>query len=65
MRNVMEVQMNRTDEVVERAMAVVAASKARRERQEQQRKQVYERVQIESLRKPNIPKGIQLRLSLQ
>ncbi|WP_164901693.1 hypothetical protein [Neorhizobium lilium] len=57
--------MNRTNEVVERALSVVAASKAKRERQEQQRRQVYERVQIESRRKPNIPKGVQLRLSLQ
>ena len=57
--------MTRTDEVVERAMALVAASRALRERQEQHRKQVYEKVQIAALRKPNIPKGIQLRLNLQ
>ena len=57
--------MTRADEVVERAMALVAASRALRERQEQQRKQVYEKVQIAALRKPNIPKGVQLRLNLQ
>lgn len=57
--------MTRADEVVERAMALVAASRALRERQEQQRKQVYERIQIAALRKPNIPKGVQLRLNLQ
>jgi hypothetical protein len=61
----MEVQMNRTNEVVERALAVVAASKARRERHDRERRRVYERVQIESLRKPNVPKGGQLRLGLQ
>ena len=63
--NMVEVQMRRTDEVVERALAVVAASRALRERQEQQRKQVYEKVQISTLRRPNIPKGMQLRLNLQ
>lgn len=57
--------MNRTDEIAERALALVAASRALRERQEQQRREVYERVQIAALRKPNIPKGIQLRLNLQ
>ena len=57
--------MNRTDEVVARAMAVVAASRALRERQEKQRKEIYDRVQIAALRKPVIPKGVQLRLPLQ
>jgi hypothetical protein len=60
----MEVQMNRTDEVVARALAVVAASRALREKQERQRKEVYERVQIASLRKPYIPKGMQMPLDL-
>ncbi|WJH38397.1 hypothetical protein N7E02_07100 (plasmid) [Aliirhizobium terrae] len=57
--------MNRADEVVARALALVAASRALREKQERQRKETYERVQIASLRKPNIPKGIQLPLNLQ
>lgn len=57
--------MNRTDEIVERALALVAASRAQRERHDQQRREVYERVQIAALRKPNIPKGVQLRLNLQ
>jgi hypothetical protein len=60
----MEVQMNRTDEVVARALAVVAASRALREKQERQRKEVYERVQIASLRKPYIPRGMQMPLDL-
>lgn len=64
-RTLMEVQMNRTDEVVARALALVAASRALREKQERQRKETYERVQIASLRKPNIPKGIQLPLNPQ
>jgi hypothetical protein len=63
--NMMEVQMNRADEVAERALALVAASRALRERQEQQRREVYERVQIAVLRKPTLPKGMQLRLNLQ
>jgi hypothetical protein len=63
--NMMEVQMNRADEVAERALALVAASRALRERQEQQRREVYERVQIAALRKPTLPKGMQLRLNLQ
>lgn len=57
--------MNRTAEVVARALALVAASRALREKQERQRKETYERVQIASLRKPNIPTGIQLPLNLQ
>ena len=61
----MEVQMKRAEEVAERALALVAASRALRERHEQQRRDVYERVQIAALRKPRIPKGIQLRLNLQ
>jgi hypothetical protein len=63
--NIMEMQMNRTDEVVSRALAVVAASRALREKQEKQRREVYERVQIASLKRPTVPKGIQLRLNLQ
>jgi hypothetical protein len=64
-RTKMEVPMNRADEVAKRALALVAASRAMRERHEQQRREVYERVQIAALRKPRIPKGIQLRLNLQ
>jgi hypothetical protein len=61
----MEVQMNRTDEVVARALAVVAASRALREKQERQRKEIFERVQVASLRKPYVPKGMQMPLDLQ
>jgi hypothetical protein len=63
--NIVEVQMKRAEDVAERALAMVAASRALRERHDKQRKEVYERVQIASLRKPKIPKGIQLRLDLQ
>ncbi len=63
--NKMEVQMKRAEEVAERALAMVAASRALRERQDRERREVYERVHIASLRKPTIPKGIQLRLNLQ
>ena len=65
MANVVEVLVNHSDEVVNRAMNVVAASRALRERQAQQRKQIYEKIQVESLRRPSIPRGIQLRLNLQ
>jgi hypothetical protein len=61
----MEVQMNRTDEVVARALAVVAASRALREKRERQREEIYERVQVASLRKPYVPKGMQMPLDLQ
>jgi hypothetical protein len=61
----MEVQMNRTDDVIAKALAAVAKSREWRERQEKRRKEVYERVQIASLSKPNIPKCVQLRLPLQ
>ncbi len=57
--------MNRADEVAKRALELVAASRALRERHDQQRREIYERVQIAALRKPNIPKGVQLRLNLQ
>ncbi len=57
--------MSRTDEVVSRALAVVAASRALREKHEKHRREVYKRVQIASLKRPSIPKGIQLRLNLQ
>lgn len=57
--------MKRADEVAERALALVAASRALRERQDKERREIYERIQISVMRKPNIPKGIQLRLNLQ
>lgn len=57
--------MKRADEVAERALALVAASRALRERQDKERWEIYERIQISVMRKPNIPKGIQLRLNLQ
>jgi hypothetical protein len=65
MTNVVEVLVKHSDEVVNRAMNVVAASRALRERQAQQRKHIYDKIRVESLRKPIVPKGIQLRLNLQ
>ncbi len=61
----MDLPMNRAEEISERAMTMVAESRSLRERQEQQRKQVFERVQIATLRKPSIPLRIQMRLKLQ
>ncbi len=57
--------MNRTEEVIERAMAAVAASRARRERQERERRQVFERIQVAMLKRPTLPKGVQIPLNLQ
>jgi hypothetical protein len=57
--------MHKTEEVVARALSVVAASKALRERQEQQRREIYGRIELASLKKPYIPKGVQLPLKLQ
>ncbi|MBU1314639.1 MULTISPECIES: hypothetical protein [Pseudorhizobium] len=56
--------MNRTEDVVERALAAVAASKARRERHERERKAAYSRIQVAMLKKPVIPKGMQIPLEL-
>lgn len=57
--------MNRADEVVERALAAVAASRARRERYDRERADAYSRIQVAMLKKPTyIPKGIQLPLDL-
>jgi hypothetical protein len=56
--------MQRTDEVITRALAAVAASKALRERHDQQRREIYGRIELASLRTPNVPKGIQLSLNL-
>ena len=55
--------MDRAEEVIERAMAAVAASRARRERQERERKQVFERIQVAMLKRPTLPKGVQMPLS--
>ena len=57
--------MDRADEVVERALAAVAASKARRERYEYERKSAFQRIELAMLKKPtNIPRGVQMRLDL-
>jgi chemotaxis regulatin CheY-phosphate phosphatase CheZ len=64
-REQLEAIMHKTEEVVARALSVVAASKALRERQEQQRREIYGRIELASLKKPYIPKGIQLPLRLQ
>jgi vacuolar-type H+-ATPase subunit D/Vma8 len=57
--------MQKTDEVVARAFALVAQSKALRERHDKERKEIYGRIEIANLRKPHVPKGIQLPLNLQ
>jgi hypothetical protein len=61
----MEVGMHKTEDVVARALAVVAASKALRERQDRQRREVYGRIELAIMKKPNLPKGTQLPLNLQ
>jgi len=57
--------MHKTEDVVARALAGVAASKALRERQERQRREIYGRIELAILKKPNLPKGTQLPLNLQ
>ncbi|MCJ8518242.1 hypothetical protein ABID21_000860 [Pseudorhizobium tarimense] len=57
--------MKRTEEVIERAMAAVAASRARRERQERERKQAFERIQVAMLKRPTLPKGLQVPVNLR
>ncbi|MFB9951548.1 hypothetical protein ACFFP0_22090 [Rhizobium puerariae] len=56
--------MSRTEQVIERAMAAVAASRAIREAEARRRRETFQKIQIANQRKPNIPKGIQLSLDL-
>lgn len=58
-------KIGKANEVASRALAAVAASKALRERQDRERREIYGRIELASLRKPNVPKGVQLRLDLQ
>ena len=59
-----EMAMTRTEQVIERAMAAVAAARAAREADEKRRRETFQRVQIANLRRPTVPKGIQLPLDL-
>ena len=59
-----EMAMTRTEQVIERAMAAVAAARAAREADEKRRRETFQRVQIANLRRPTVPKGIQLPLVL-
>ncbi|WEX90211.1 hypothetical protein PZN02_005577 [Sinorhizobium garamanticum] len=56
--------MTHTEEVINRAMAVVAASRVRREREEERRRQIFGRIQLT----PPLPAlkrgGVQLSLNL-
>ncbi|MBP1843054.1 hypothetical protein J2046_001308 [Rhizobium petrolearium] len=56
--------MTRAEQVIERAMAAVAASRAIREAEAERRREIFQKIQVASQRKPNIPKGIQLPLDL-
>lgn len=57
--------MERTQEGIERALAAVATSKARRERYERERKEAYSPIQVAMRKWPTyIPKGEQLPLDL-
>lgn len=56
--------MTRAEQVIERAMATVAASRAAREAEAARRREIFEKIQVASQRKPNIPKGIQLSFDL-
>ncbi|TCV67975.1 hypothetical protein EDE05_14016 [Neorhizobium sp. R1-B] len=54
--------MTRAEQVIERAMAAVAASRAIREAEAERRRETFQKIQIANQRRPNIPKGIQLPL---
>ncbi|MGK9052196.1 hypothetical protein QTA58_07335 [Neorhizobium sp. CSC1952] len=56
--------MTRAEQVIERAMTAVAASRAIREAEAQRRRETFQKIQIANQRRPNIPKGIQLPLDL-
>lgn len=56
--------MTRAEQVIERAMAAVAASRAVREAEAERRREIFQKIQVASQRRPNIPKGIQLPLDL-
>lgn len=56
--------MTRAEQVIERAMAAVAASRAIREAEAERRREIFQKIQVANQRKPNIPKGIQLPLDL-
>lgn len=59
--------MSRAELVVERTMAVLAQSRALRERSEQQRRETFSRIQIASAKKPYAltKPGRQLSLQLE
>ncbi len=54
--------MTRAEQVIERAMAAVAASRAIREAEAERRRETFQKIQIANQRRPNLPKGIQLPL---
>ena len=57
--------MDKQNEAVERALRMVEASRALRERQAERRRETFGRIELASLRKPSLPKGFQMRLDLQ
>ncbi|MGK6314488.1 hypothetical protein [Neorhizobium sp. DT-125] len=56
--------MTRAEQVIERAMTAVAASRAIREAEAKRRRETFQKIQIANQRRPNVPKGIQLPLDL-
>jgi hypothetical protein len=60
----MEVRMTRAEEVIERAHAIVASLRAKRERDAERRREVYGRIDI-SKPLPIPSGGVQLSLNLQ
>lgn len=56
--------MTRAEQVIERAMTIVAASRAIREAEAKRRRETFQKIQVANQRRPNIPKGIQLPLDL-
>jgi len=56
--------MTRAEQVIERAMSIVAASRAVREAEAERRRETFQKIQVANQRRPAIPKGIQLPLDL-
>lgn len=56
--------MTRTEQVIERAMATVAAAREAREAEKRRRQETFRKIELANMRRPNVPKGIQLPLDL-
>ncbi|MFD1744045.1 hypothetical protein ACFSE1_01090 [Rhizobium helianthi] len=56
--------MTRAEEAVKNALAAVAASRAMRQRDAEERRKTFQRIQLASRKPLYVPKGVQMRLDL-